>query len=282
MDFDVLTDGLGFTEGPVSFSDGTLGVVSVTEGMVHRISADGEVLESLSTGGGPNGLALGKDDAIYVAQNGGIFGGKPGAESGIQLISNGAISQIVTGVGAPNDLCFGPDGRLYFTDPRAESDPTDPATAQPGRLYSCEPDGSDLRKLLEGPRFINGLAFDPSGETLYLVETSAPHQILRCRFDDGSVGEPEVVIVLDGGFPDGIAIAEDGSLWVGATADMSVHVYGEDGTLRRKLACGDGSMPTNLCFGRDDPSTLFVTASGQGAVLKATVDASGLELYPFR
>lgn len=284
MDFDLFAAGLGFTEGPVSMEDGSLWITSVSNGALYRLDSGGTLLETVDTGGGPNGLAVDDHGHLFVAQNGGIFGGRTGTEPGIQRVVDGEVEHIVTGVGAPNDLCFGPDGRLYFTDPRGESDPRDPDTAQPGRLYSCDREGGDLQVVLEGPRFINGLGFSPNGDVLFVVETSKPHRILRLDFDARSrvLGEPEEFIRIDAGFPDGLAVDVDGGIWVAATYDTSIHSYDAEGRLREKLDCGPDSTPTNCCFGSVDPSVLYVTASDAGAVLRTTTKSRGLPLYPFR
>ena len=46
--------------------------------------------------------------------------------------------------------------------------------------------------------------------------------------------------------------------------------------------CGDGSLPTNCCFGGPQGRTLFVTDSTGERVLAFDLDVPGLPLYPFR
>jgi gluconolactonase len=280
VDFEVLASGLGFVEGPIALPDGDVVVTSITEGGLIRISPDGSVRARIATGGGPNGLALDGRGRWYVAQNGGIWGGQPGCPGGIQRVDDGLVEHLVSdALETPNDLCFGPDGRLYFTDPRGESAPPDPSSAKPGRLYACDPDGGGLELLLEGPRFINGLAFTPAADALYVVETALPHRVMRADWSPSGLGELEEVYVLQGGFPDGLAVDTNGRLWVAATFDDSIHVVAPDGRLERKLACGEGALPTNCCFGGPDGRVLYVAASGAGAVLRAEVDARGLRLF---
>jgi gluconolactonase len=279
VDFDVLVSGLGFVEGPIARPDGGVMVTSITEGAVFDVGGDGTIRARIETGGGPNGLAADDEGAVYVAQNGGIWGGKPGCPAGIQRIVGSAVEHIVTeGLEAPNDLCFGPDGRLWFTDPRGESMPPDPSTAKPGRLWACERDGSRLTLMAEGPRFINGLAFSNEGDALYVVESSLPHRVLRASWTATQLGELDEVYRLESGFPDGLALDTDGNLWIATTFDASIHVVAPDGRLVRKLACGEGSLPTNCCFGGAGGDVLFVAASGLGSVLRATVDARGAPL----
>src|SRR3546814_10834492 len=106
---------------------------------------------------------------------------------------------MLSGMAAPNDLCFGPDGRFYFTDPRAPADPADRDSALPGRLYACARDGTGIELLHEGPRFINGLAFSARGAALFLAATAFPHRILRAALNGGVLAEPEEFTVLDNG-----------------------------------------------------------------------------------
>jgi gluconolactonase len=279
VDFEVLASGLGFTEGPVALADGDVVVTSVTEGALFRLAPDGSVRARIETGGGPNGLAVDAAGVLYVAQNGGIWGGRPGCPAGVQRVEGDSVAHVVTApMEAPNDLCFGPDGRLYVTDPRGETMPHEPETALPGRLWSCRPDGSDLQLLVEGPRFINGLAFDAAGTTLYVIESSVPHRVLRADWSPAGLGALDELHVLAAGFPDGMALDADGNLWIATTGDHSVIVVSPEGRQLARFPCGDGSVPTNCCFGGPGRDVLYVSASGLGAVLRASTDAVGLPL----
>jgi gluconolactonase len=282
----MLANGLGFTEGPVASHDGTVWITSITHGVIYRIDRDGSIIETVDTGGGPNGLTLAKDGTVYVAQNGGAWGGKPGVPGGIQCVQDGKVTQILEGQGlhAPNDLCFGPDGRLYFTDPRGaapgrEVDLEDATSVLPGRLYVCNRDGSNLEMLWEGPGLINGLAFGPGGDELFVAQTVSPHLVHVAPFKDGALGG--FTEYLHGGviIPDGFAIAANGTVWLAATHDDSVHAYDRSGTLIERIECGAGSLPTNVCFGLIDETNLYIAASGTEAVLRVDVETPGLPLY---
>ncbi len=132
--------------------------------------------------------------------------------------------------------------------------------------------------LVEGPKFINGLAFDPAGTALYVIESSVPHRVLRADWSPAGLGELVEFHVLAAGFPDGMALDTDGNLWIATTADDSVIVVSPDGRRRHRFPCGDGSVATNCCFGGPGRDVLYVTASGLGAVLRAQTDAVGLPL----
>jgi gluconolactonase len=131
---------------------------------------------------------------------------------------------------------------------------------------------------VEGPKFINGLAFDAAGTLLYVIESSVPHRVLRADWSASALGPLEEFHVMEAGFPDGMALDVDGNLWIATTADHSIHVVSPDGRLLRRLPCGDGTLVTNCCFGGPDRDLLYVAAAGTGSVLWAQVDAVGLPL----
>ena len=96
MHIEVLGEHLGFTEGPVWLPDGRIALTSVSHGCVYIVDPAGAPVERIVTGGGPNGLALGPDGALYVAQNGGAWGASGPAEPGVQVISGGQKSRRFT------------------------------------------------------------------------------------------------------------------------------------------------------------------------------------------
>ena len=64
--FQELATGLRFPEGPVAMNDGSTVVAEIAGGAIKRIAADGTMSIVAQTGGGPNGLAVGPDGALYV------------------------------------------------------------------------------------------------------------------------------------------------------------------------------------------------------------------------
>jgi gluconolactonase len=281
----LLASGLGFPEGPVVTGDGR---VVFCDGNVGEllVCAEGNVSTYARTGGSPWGALLGSDGAIYVTQGGNVPGsGEESAVSGIQrVLPDGSVELLFSEVAGyplygPNDLAFGPDGRLWFTESGSEQDFRFDVRS-PGRLFAVDPSGAgDM--LLELPGvYPNGIAFDAQ-QRLYWTE-SMTHRVQR--LEDG---KPVTFCQLpDSHVPDGMAFAADGRLFVATTISQGVTVISPDGAVLGEIGLGEHA--TNCAF---DGSSLYVTATREadieasqrtGTFWRVDTDATGLELIPGR
>ena len=166
---------------------------------------------------------------------------------------------------SPNDVLFGPNGDLYFTDPPfgLPGGFDDPGREIPfGGVYRRSKEGALtlLAKELRGP---NGLAFSPDGKTLY-VSDADPQRPLWMAYpvrDDGTVGPGRVFcdarpFTKSGpGFPDGMEVDRAGNLF--GAGPGGVYVFAPDGTHLGTLRTGVAT--SNLEWGGDG-SDLYVTA----------------------
>ena len=142
-----LAEGLGHPEGPDVLPDGRIVFVETYTSRIAAWSPERGVHLYADCGGGPNACVLGSDGCVYITQNGGTVGpwkAEVMSEPSIQKAwPDGRVEIICTEIDgrkllAPNDLSFGPDGRLYFTDPgrvrpRQPARPGLPLRAQPRR-----------------------------------------------------------------------------------------------------------------------------------------------------
>ena len=286
MESTLLASGLGFPEGPAVMGDGRLVFCDGNTGELLAY-ADGSVSTYAHTGGSPWGTVLGTDGAIYVTQGGNVPGsGDTSTVSGIQrVMPDGTVELIFSEVAGhelygPNDLAFGPDGRLYFTESGSEQDFRFDVRS-PGRLFAVGPSGAG-EMLLELPGvYPNGIAFD-AGQRLYWTE-SMKHRVCRLNAD----GAPETFCQLsDGHVPDGMAFAADGRLFVATTVSGGVTVISPDGEVLTEIQLNEHA--TNCAF---DGSVLYVTATKvpdieaserTGSFWRVETDATGLDLIPGR
>jgi gluconolactonase len=251
----LLASGLGFPEGPAVLGDGRIVLCDGNTGELLAYSG-GAVSTYARTGGSPWGTVLGTDGAIYVTQGGNVPGsGDVGAVSGIQRVhGDGTVELLFSEVAGyqlygPNDLAFGPDGRLYFTESGSEEDFRFDVRS-PGRLFAVDGSGAG-EMLLELPGvYPNGIAFD-AGQRLYWTESMA-HRVRR--LDNGV---PVTFCQLsDDHVPDGFAIAADGRLFVCTTTSLGVTVVSPDGEVLEEIRLGEHA--TNCIF---DGTDLYVTAT---------------------
>jgi gluconolactonase len=219
-------------------------------------------------------------DAAFIAQNGGVFGASGQAEAGVQTIADGRASYLTTsGFRAPNDICFGPDGRLLVTDPTTDAALLEPI---PGTVLACDMLSGETEVLLDGLLCPNGLAVDETDSVLYLGQSFA-RTIERVRIDGPRlVRENDIFCEVENGRPDGMALDQEGNLWVAVPASGGVNVYDPAGRQIERIECGEGSLTTNVCFGGPELKQVFITAAMRGSVLTLTAPAAGLPLHPYR
>lgn len=278
---EVVADGLYVPEGPALLADGSVIFTEQTLGRVSRL-VDGVVEQVQYVGGAPNSCVVGSGGEIYVCQNGGVVGAwrsdDPRTPS-IQVISGELVTEVAHAVGAnalvaPNDLCFGPDGRLYFTDPAQAFDPANRRVA--GAIYSL---GSTSRQeVFVGGVYCNGLGFTAGGELIWVESYTRRLCALRA---DGTV---RVLCELpEGQIPDGLAVATDGRIYIATCGSHGISVVSPDGEYLGLILLDERAYPSNLCFVDNalivtDFGMEFETKPAMGRLWRVPVDAQGMEV----
>ena len=177
-----------------------------------------------------------------------------------------------------NDGCVDDQGRLWFG---TMHDPEKKAT---GSLYRLTGLGSPLRleRADHGYTVSNGPAIDPARRRLYHAESS---RRLIFAFDlssDGILFNKRRFATLERGYPDGLTVDSQGTLWVGVFNGGCVRRFRPDGDDDGVIAL-PCSHVTKLAFGGPDLRTAFVTTARKGLssrVLAAQPLAGGL--FAFR
>ncbi|GAB3959743.1 hypothetical protein GCM10029978_007430 [Actinoallomurus acanthiterrae] len=159
-----------------------------------------------------------------------------------------------------NDAAVDPAGRLWIGTMTMPHRP-----ARSGGLWRLDP-GSDVPvRVLDDVRLANGLAWSPSGDTLYFVD-SLRQEVNAHPFDpaDGSIGaaHPFLRVAGEDGMPDGIAVDADGGVWVALAGGGAVRRYDPSGTLEEHVALPT-RFPTSCAFGGPGLRHLFITTGSR-------------------
>lgn len=263
-----------FLEGPVFDAAGNLYVSDIPWGRIFRIDAQGAWSLVTEYDGEPNGMKfLDADTLLITDYKNGLM--RLDVRSGqVTPFLERRNSERFKGV---NDLVFDAEGNLYFTD-QGQSGLHDPS----GRLYRLRPNGQ-LDLLLNNVPSPNGVALSPDGRVLYLAVTRGNCVWRVPLLPDGSVAKVSQFFTSYGpSGPDGLAVDEEGKLLIANPGLGYVWVLNQRAEPVEVLRGVPGSSTTNLAFGGADRSTLYVTDSTHGRILRATLAAPGLALHAGR
>lgn len=262
MEAKKLVTEIGHAEGPTVLDDGRVVYCQCYDGKLGVWSPDGTIGIYAAVGGGPNGTVLGSDGCLYVANNGGAVGAfrsEDYAGGFIQKVHpDGRTEVALTEIGGrrlnmPNDLTFGADGRLYFTDPGAWS-PEDESQKDDGFIMAASPDGSGEILVEVGKAYPNGIAAEKDGSIVW-VETYTRR--VRRRRPDGSL-EDVLTWENERHLPDGLAVADNGDLYIATLSSGGFHVVSPDGSRQHVIDLG-GTTLSNITF---SGTNVFLTDLG--------------------
>lgn len=280
----VLAEGLAHPEGPAHLDDGSIVFVESYRERVSRWHPETGLMTFSHCGGNPNACCAG-NDGVYITQMGAGSGGwepvRPSYPSIQKITSDGRIETISTQVEgrdlkAPNDLCFGPSGTLYFTDP----DAFDPLKPKDGFIFGLNANGTCQLALNVGPTFPNGIVA-LGDDSIVWVESYTRR--VRRRHPDGKI---DLIATLpEGHMPDGLKAGSDGRLYIASIMSGGIDVVAMDGQQQDFIETGGWPLnclfeAQNLIVADDgDPALGPATVARSGRLLRVPVQTSGQTLY---
>ncbi|MGZ8286271.1 MAG: SMP-30/gluconolactonase/LRE family protein [Allosphingosinicella sp.] len=299
MDLELVAEGLEFPEGPVAMADGSVVVAEIKGGRITRVGADGSKEVLAETGGGPNGLAVGPDGALWIADNGGAFswhdemgltipGPTPPEHEGGSIrrfdFASGRLETVYESCDGrrligPNDLVFDDAGGLWFTDHGC----TTADGRRFGALCYAAADGSKVSRRRDQLLAPNGVGLSPDGRIVYVADTWLQRLWAFDVEAPGVLAPPSpiapgrVVANLPGyQLLDSLAVEEDGRVCVATLVNGGITAIAPDGSFEHFQV--PDPVCTNICFGGEDMRDAWITASGTGRLYKTRWPRPGLKL----
>jgi gluconolactonase len=252
-----------FVEGPSFDAEGNLYIVDIPFGRIFKITPDAKWSLAVEYEGWPNGLKIGRDGRILVADYmHGIM--ELDAKAGrMQPVLTSRNSESFRGC---NDLHIASNGDIYFTD-QGQTGLQDPT----GKVYRLSTSGR-LDCLIDTGISPNGLVLDPAEATLFVAMTR-DNAVWRMPFmKDRSVSKVGRFCSMFGpSGPDGITMDKSGRLFVAHASLGHVFVFAPNGELIARIKSSAGSTCTNVAIGGNNADRLYITESATGSILVADI-----------
>ncbi len=182
----------------------------------------------------PNGIAIDQTGQILLAHLGDSLGGV------FSLQADGTLEETVMTANGKllpptNYVVRDSQQRLWITVstrlcPRAKDYRQDACT---GFIAVASPGSTNATIVADGLGYTNEVVVDEANACLYVNETFGRRLTRFELHDDGSLSNPKTLATFDAGtYPDGLALAQDGSLWVTSIVSNRVLVVSPDGEVR--------------------------------------------------
>ncbi|MBT4494099.1 MAG: beta-propeller fold lactonase family protein [Gammaproteobacteria bacterium] len=273
-----LAEGYSLVEGPVWVPGRGLMFSDVLNGGVFCIDDSGSLTTIFAHRRGIGGMSLHENGGMIVSGRNISWKSNPEGETRTLLDENEEA-----GVVGFNDITTDSLGRIYAGGLGSSPVFDDGREPRPGDLYLIDLDGS-ARVVARDIMLTNGMGFSPDGKTLYHSDTRRQHINAYAVDSDGTLGEKQIFVETAGTSPDGMAISEDGRLWVALANGHGVGVYNPDGSIDHLVEIPQQKC-TSVCFGGDDLRDLYVVSGSDdsggdrpGAVYRTRADVAGLEV----
>jgi gluconolactonase len=249
--FSELVKGLTFSEGPAWSVKDAYFVFSDTPADRLLKWVPGEKVQVFrEKANGPSGNAFDAQGRLYTCET--------RTRRVTRTEKNGAIDVLADKwegkrLNAPNDIAVSRTGHVYFTDP-AFGEQSDHRELDFYGVYHIPPKGP--MKLVAKPTGRpNGIALSSSGRLLYVVNTDERNVRAYDVDKNGETSNERVLVSKIAGVPGGIAVDDEGKLYVAADGIL---IYTADGHFVRKIEMHD--RPSNCVLGEADRKSLLITA----------------------
>jgi gluconolactonase len=272
LQFELLVTGRGLLEGPCVDAEDRLYFSDTQKGGIFRRDPDGEIATLIPKRRGVGGIALHIDGGIVVTGR------------DVCHVRDGK-SRIVFGtqdIPGFNDLFSDAEGRILVGSLRSHAIGSGQAQ-ETGELYRIDAGGT-AKMLYENVAMSNGIATSPDGSRLYHNDSARNQVLVHDATESGGFANRRVFAQAPRGVPDGLAVDEDGCVWIAAYGGGCITRFAPNGRLDRHLEV-PAKIVTSLCFGGSDRREIYlVTADNTddpalgGCIFRTRVETPGLRI----
>jgi sugar lactone lactonase YvrE len=189
-----------------------------SDGRILKIDPSGNVEEFYNSGSWVSGLHFDKEqNLIALSHKQGLISISPMKEIKVLAATDEKGKPFLI----PNGLDIANNGIIYFSNTSEVSSYSIKygrkiiMEMKPlGGLYSYNSETEEVKTLIKGTYFGNGVVVSKDQDYLLLVETTK-YRVIKYWLSGTKVGQTEIFIDNLPGFPNGISIREDGSYWLG-------------------------------------------------------------------
>lgn len=242
-EWQLVSEGHGFTEGPAANAKGEVFFTDIPKSRIHKVALDGKVSVFAEDTGKANGLAFGPDGRLYACAN--------GKKQITAYDAAGKVSVIAEGIES-NDLCVGTNGNLYVTDPPNK------------QVWLIKPGGAKS-VVDKGLAFPNGVRLTPD-QSLLLVADMRGQFVWSYHINaDGTLAAKQAyhhLRIPDGrteSGADGMTTDTQGRLYV--TTHAGIQFCDQAGRVNGIIAKPQPKWIANVVFGGPKLDELYVCCS---------------------
>lgn len=275
-DIETIATNIPGAEGIAIANNGRI-FIGAEDGWIYLISPNGEVSQYVKLPGRPLGIAIDRQENLYVCdwEAHGIY--KVTASGDVSLFAD---SDGIHKMQFPNFCVFDDQGNLYVSD-TGRSRRNAQIYNPDGKIFRIAPNG-ECELFGEGLYQTNGLAIRRGESALYVIQ-SAVDNVLRLEIKpNGKLGKTSVYASNLDGLPDGMAFTESGDLLVVTGMHEIIYrvqpnghtdIFIEDANAEKLVA------PANPAFGGTNFDELYITNLVGNSVSRIRGVPRGQKLY---
>ena len=263
MKLEPLLTGLSFGEGP-RWRDGRLYFSDFYVHQVRTVDVNGKAETIVEVPGQPSGLGWRPDGTMLIVS---MTDRRLMRFSGGKLSVEAELGPLATG--HCNDMIVDGAGRAYvgnfgFDRHAGEAQRTT-------CLIRVDTDGS-VHKAADDLLFPNGTVITPDGKTMIVGETFAHRLTAFDVATDGTLSNRRTWATIEGCFPDGICLDEEGAIWVSDPFGRRVLRVLEGGKVTHSLDLAPRGAYACMLGGKDRRTLFVVTNSKSGPTTAKTLE----------